>query len=169
MINNRKYLPMAVASVLATTILVASPHAMAKRGHGKFDRIDTNGDGVIELTEMTNAALTKAERKFNRIDADSDGQITFDEFTATRRGGTDLSEHAEEIVQCVADLKESLGSETIQVPSVDKFKSPQEQFDGIDANSDGVIDLTELQSSAVTKATDKFNTLVGFRGSSFSV
>ena len=126
---------------------------------GGFSNADTNQDGALDLDEMIAAATAKVERKFSDKDTDEDGFVTFEEFTASGRGALDLTEYAEDIVQCVADLKEELGSETIQVPSVDDFKSPQEKFNALDTNSDGVVELTEATDAAAAKATEKFETL----------
>lgn len=129
------------------------------RDGGGFNRADTNQDGAIDLDEMIAAATAKVEGKFESKDTDLDGFITFEEFTASGRAGTDLTEYAEDIVQCVADLKEELGSETIQVPAVEDFKSSQEKFDALDVNLDGQIELAEAIDKAVEKATEKFATL----------
>jgi len=40
-----------------------------------FEKIDTNGDGVISLEEHS----AKAERHFNKMDADGDGKVTKEE------------------------------------------------------------------------------------------
>lgn len=120
---------------------------------------DTNGDGAIDLTEMIDAATAKTERRFDRKDADDDGLVTFDEYIASGRASTDLTLYADEIIECVADLKEELGSETIQVPSVDDFKTPQEKFDSVDSDLDGMVTLDEAILNATNKATMKFNLL----------
>ena len=126
------------------------------RDGGGYGRFDTNQDGAIDLDEMIAAATAKVERRFNAKDSDQDGFVSFEEFTASGRAAIDLTEYAEEIVQCVADLKEELGSETIQVPSVSDFTSPQEKFDALDANLDGLIELSEATDKAIEKATAKF-------------
>ena len=126
---------------------------------GGFNSADTNQDGALDLDEMIAAATTKVETKFSEKDTDQDGFVTFDEFTASGRASLDLTEYAVDIVQCVSDLKEELGSETIQVPAVEDFKSPQEKFDDIDTNLDGLVELTEAIDAATAKASEKFQTL----------
>ena len=59
-------------------------------------------------------------------------------------------------MQCVEDVKAEQASETIQVPSVEDFKPPQERFNSYDENLDGVIELSEAQARATAKATEKF-------------
>ncbi|WP_199610992.1 EF-hand domain-containing protein [Flocculibacter collagenilyticus] len=153
--------------IMGTTLLVSTPAHAKAGGHGgpgkggmhKFMKVDTNQDGMLDLTEMTTAAQLKAEKKLERVDADDNGSVSFEEYTATRRGGADLTEYAEDIIQCVTDLKEELGSTTIQIPSVDDFKTPQARFDSKDTNSDGMIDLSEAQAAATAKATEKFEKL----------
>lgn len=41
----------------------------------KFERIDTNADGVITLEEV----LAKAEKRFVKMDTDGDGKVTEEE------------------------------------------------------------------------------------------
>ena len=151
--TNQKIAAGLLFGAVLTSLTVTASNAFAA-GRGSAD---TNGDGAIDLAEATAVATAKAEKRFESLDTDVDGFVTFEEYTASDRGSRDLTEYAQDIVDCVAQLKEDLGSETIVVPSVDDFKSPQERFDGVDTNLDGVVELSEAIAKAVSKATDKFN------------
>jgi len=155
--TNQKFATGILAGAILMSLTMAATNAFA--GPGMRSSADTNGDMAIDLTEAIAAATTKAERRFEKLDTDVDGFVTFEEFTASERASTDLTEYAQEIVDCVAQLKADYESDTIVVPSVDDFSSPQEKFDAIDSNLDGVIELSEATDKAVTKATEKFNTL----------
>ena len=53
----------------------------AERRAKKMERVDTNGDGQVDLTEY----LTHAEERFNSIDENADGYITTEEQTAAHQ------------------------------------------------------------------------------------
>ena len=76
-----------LSTVLTVTAFVtiffggmAPSFAEAGKGYGhykgkKFEKMDTNADGVISHEEF----LAKAEKRFKKMDADSDGKITKEE------------------------------------------------------------------------------------------
>ena len=156
----------ALATVVISSTLLVAPQVDAKGRHGgdkgfraeaKFNRMDTDGDQLLTLTEMTDAALAKVDKKFSRKDADEDGLLSFEEATTGRHGNKpDLTEIAEELVQCIADVKAETGNEDIVVPSVEDFKTAQQRFDDIDTSGDGFIDQAEMEASATAKAATKF-------------
>ena len=166
--SSRKTLILTMTSVALVAALAAESASAKHRGHRgdletratkQFERLDVNEDGFLTLDELTTPALTKAENKFERRDADDDGFLTFEEATSGRRDPVDLSDIAEEIAQCVADLKEETGNEDIIVPDPDNYQSPQEKFDAADTSGDGVLDLAEVQAKAEEKATTKFENM----------
>lgn len=128
-----------------------------ERGAKAFARLDSNQDGELSLSELTDAGLTKAEKKFNRKDTNDDGVLSLEEFTANARGGgVDLSAIADEIVECVADLKEETGNDDIIVPNVDVFTSKEDKFNAMDTSGDGVVDLTEFQAAKASTISNAF-------------
>lgn len=75
-----KNLTLAAATALA---LVFAAPAMAHPGKGgNFEKVDTNGDGVVATTEVEAAALAA----FTKIDADADGFLSQDELKAGHEG-----------------------------------------------------------------------------------
>ena len=143
--------------VMISTLSFVSINTIAAERNGQHrNTVDTNEDGAVDLNEMIAAATAKAEQHFSNKDTDSDGFVSFEEYTASGRGAVDLTLYAEEIVQCVSDLKEELGSDTIQVPSEDQFTSPEDKFNAVDTNGDAAIDLTEAIEKATENATNKF-------------
>lgn len=164
-----------VAGIVASSVL-ATPAALAERGGKRggpkgdrgseqrlvkmFERADENADGVLSLAEMTANVDAKAEKKLSKKDADENGSLSLTEFSTNRRGEVrDLTDIADEIVQCVTDLKAEEGNEDIVVPTADQFQSPEDRFNAIDTSGDGEIDLTELQDAGLAKATDRFNAM----------
>jgi len=53
-----------------------------KRAQHRFDRLDTNGDGVIDAAELT----AKTDKMFERMDADEDGMLSADELKKGHHG-----------------------------------------------------------------------------------
>lgn len=153
----------AIATVTVSALLMA-PAAHARGGffsgdrmQSKFDRIDTSGDGVIELTELQAKRDGFAERMFNWKDTDGDGFLSLEEATTSHRGqANDYSDIAEEIVQCVADEKEATGNDDIIVPDVSKFQSPEDRFNEADTSGDGLLDLAEVEARGDAKQAEKF-------------
>ena len=122
----------------------------------KFERIDVNEDGLITLVEMTDPLAAKAEKKLARKDQDEDGVLSAEEMQRNRHGDAiDLSAIADEIVQCVSDIKETTENDAIIVPNADSFLSAEERFAALDTSEDGFVDLTELTDAMTAKATDK--------------
>ena len=172
-----------LAGLVATSAVLTIPQAMAEDRGGRgghhggpkgdrgdkgdrlakvFARIDENEDGVLTLVELTAKVDDKAAKKLEKKDADEDGSLSFEEFSTNRRGEVrDLSEIADEIIQCVADLKEESGNEDIVVPTADNFKSPEQRFNDLDTSGDAALDLAELQAGGLAKATTRFNNMDG--------
>lgn len=153
----------AIATAAVSAMLIA-PAAQARGGHAKgdflqsrFDRIDTSGDGMIDLSEFQIRKANAAERAFNRKDRDDDGLLTLEEATTTRRGeANDYSDIAADIVTCVADKKAETGDDNIEVPAESQFQSPQDRFNDIDTSGDGLLDFAEFEMHKQAKQEQKF-------------
>jgi len=153
--------------VAATSILSASsvlafepPRGGAQQAENSFARLDVDLDGVISLNEMTDPVAERAASMLSRKDADQDSLLTIEEMQKRRRGNAiDLTLIAEEIVQCVSEVKEATANDAIEVPSVDDFKTSEEKFTLADTSADGFIDLSELESIMLTKANNRFTAM----------
>lgn len=49
-----------------------------------IERLDENGDGVLQMDEMPDRGADRAERMFDRIDENEDGVISAEEFEAAK-------------------------------------------------------------------------------------
>ncbi|MBO6556595.1 MAG: EF-hand domain-containing protein [Pseudomonadales bacterium] len=70
----------------------------------RFNEIDTNDDGFVDLDEMVISVTSGATDKFNRIDVDADGAITEEELIAALE---DQSEIREIRRDCVEEQRET--------------------------------------------------------------
>ncbi len=151
-----------VASTAVLSISQVSAFERGKRGGGaSFQRMDTNLDGTLSLDEITLPMTEKVAKMLTHKDTDEDGSISFEEYNLSRGGDskTDLSAIADDIVQCVADVKAETNDDNITVPSADQFLSPQARFDDIDTNIDGLLSLEELQAKATAKGSSAFDNM----------
>lgn len=165
-----------LASLISAATLLSVPQATAvedeaargARGghHGgqrvekMFTRLDTNEDEVLSLTELMEPTAAKAEKLLGKKDADDNGALSLTEFQTNRHGNSvDLSAIADEIVQCVTDLKADTGNDNIVIPSADSFSSSEDRFAALDSNDDGGVDLTELEASMQDKASNGFTAM----------
>lgn len=128
--NSRKILALAVtACVLAPVTVFAQ--ADGPRGGG---RLDTNGDGVITLSDM------QAQRAamFDRMDADKDGMLTPEERAAAK---------SERQQQARADRPERGGARATETISrADFIADAERQFARLDADGDGTLTRAEMQA-----------------------
>jgi hypothetical protein len=163
---NENLMTVAVIAAIATTLLISATSADAEgKGHRgnaehkttqQFNRLDTNEDEILALSELLTPALIKTENKFNSADTDEDGFLTFEEATAGLYGNNGLSDIAEEIVQCVADTVAETANELINELTVDNFQSPQDKFDNKDTSLDSLLDLTEMLDAKTAQVTSTF-------------
>lgn len=144
-----------IATVGLLTDAIAAPKSKWTRPVVKFERLDTSGDGFVDLDELLGPALRRTARRFDRKDADNSGYLSFQEYM-TGRGARDLSDIADEIVACVADIKAETGSDKIKVPSADQFLSPEERFDALDTDGDLMVSLDEALAAVTDKVSAGF-------------
>jgi len=162
----KKFNPLLLAALFTTSAILSMSQANASerggqrdadRGAGSFIRIDVDQDGQLSLDELIAPAMSKIEKRLAQKDNDEDGFISFDEFEQTRNGSLiDLSDIADDIVQCVADVKAETGNDDIVVPTADKFMSPADKFAAIDTSIDGLLSLEELQAKVTASVTASF-------------
>jgi len=160
----KKINPVVLAGILATTILSMSQATAfergGQRGVGGFMHMDIDQDGLLSLEELTTPMMAKSTKKFSHKDSDEDGFLTLEEFQQTRNGtAVNLSDIANELVQCVSDIKAASGDVNITVPTTDRFISVDEKFANLDTNNDEVISLDEIQAKVTDKVALAFITM----------
>jgi hypothetical protein len=119
-------------AILMAPYASAAPAALAAIA---FDRLDANGDGSLDTTELT----AIGERRMSRLDANGDGWLTNEEFTRGRRQAAD-----------------QLAGGASPIPAID--------FDSFDMNGDGMLGKDELivaeSTRVITLADDDSNGVV---------
>ncbi|WDE04440.1 EF-hand domain-containing protein [Thalassomonas viridans] len=168
MLTRKKSVKLALFTGLfaAVSVLSAAPASAFERGaylqgshnsYKLFNRLDVNDDGVLSVDEMTVHAATKAERVLKRKDKNEDGVVSFEEFQRKRSGVlADYSDIAEEVMACVADVKDETGNEYILVSDSGYLLSPQDRFARLDTSGDGFIDGDELVAARTARVTASF-------------
>jgi len=161
----KKINPVVLAGILATTILSMSQAAAfergGQRGVGGFMHMDVDQDGLLSLEELTAPMMARSMKKFSRKDSDEDSFLTLEEYQQSSRSGTavNLTDIANELVQCVSDIKAASGDVNITVPTTDRFLSVEEKFTNLDTNNDEVISLDEIQAKVTDKMALAFITM----------
>jgi Ca2+-binding EF-hand superfamily protein len=163
---NKNLMTIGIIGAISATLLLTAMESQAK-GNRKgakstlaaaFNRLDADGDGdgLLSLDEMLTPALNRAENEFIKKDSDADSFLTFDEWTGDNER-VDPSVIADEIVQCVADIKAETGNDNIVVPDPGLFLSALDKFDNADTSGDGVLDLSEVQAAVTSKVETRFS------------
>jgi len=125
-----------VASVLiaASSLLATDP--VSAQGRPRI-KLDTNGDGVVDFSEMQakHPELTIAE--FNKMDTNSDGQLIPDELAAAH-----MAKRMERI--------DTDGDGAISLEEMEAHQPPHfdaaERFQQFDSNGDGKLTQDELRA-----------------------
>ncbi len=148
-----------ILSVLASTTAQAKRNGERKLSDNRivkqFSKLDANQDDMLQFDELSDSALIKSEAHFTKKDTNADGFISFEEITA----GKDLHDYsdiAEEISQCVADIKTESGNELIQVPDPANYQTAQQKFSQADLNGDELLDLAEMQTQKLDNLQGRF-------------
>lgn len=118
------------ALILGSTLLVATgatAHANEKDAKDLFSKLDTNGDGQIELSEVPEAKQSLFKRLIRTADADEDGSLDAKEFA---KG-----------IQPTRAPRPLEKKQPSEIPGAAQFKK---MIAELDANGDGKIVASEV-------------------------
>ena len=130
--------------VAAASLALASPSAQAQTKHRieRIDRIDSNGDGVVDFSEMQAMRPDLTPEEFNKMDTNSDGQLAREEMRAA---------HSEAHFERRIKLVDRDGDGAISAEEIEAFHprhdDPAEHiFKEFDADGDGKLTRQELEA-----------------------
>lgn len=107
-------------------------------------KLDTNNDGVIDKDEAANDERKGISDRFDEIDANEDGVINLEELKASLEGGKRKKPNAKKIIKQIDDNGD--GKLNKLEVAAKKNRLISKNFDEIDANDDNEIDLKELKA-----------------------
>ncbi|HBG95856.1 MAG TPA: hypothetical protein DDY14_11195 [Chromatiaceae bacterium] len=116
-----------------------------------LERLDTDGDGVMNMQEFIDGHTDKAERHFDRKDRDDNGLLSLEEFTTSGRRygrGPDMDELDQQVLQ--ACMEEILGYELPVRPN------SEAAFASTDSDLNASVDLDEFQTAGLLRAEKRF-------------
>lgn len=121
---------MSLAAALA--LLISAP---ALAGNPDRAKLDTNGDGKVDLAEAQAAMPDFTQEKFNRADANRDGQLSDDEWRTLPGKG-----HHYGAMDSNNDGNYSLDEVRASHPNL-----TQQEYGNMDVNKDGKVTKDELK------------------------
>ena len=133
---------MAITALRVTVLLlacVASPGVCLAQGipntaSGRFELLDSNGDGVVSKLEYNSDAL------FSAIDSDRNNRISAQELQAI------LGEHFEGMPSAQERILYADSNSDGEIDDEELRRGIETRFRELDVNKDGNVDLPELTS-----------------------
>lgn len=125
----------AAVAVIATGAVAQDAPTMGKRAEHFFNKLDTNGDGVLSRSEV--AGRPMLSKHFDDIDTNKDGVLSRDELGAARKKLA-----ARHFAKLDTDNDGRISRAEAQA-------APRlaEHFDAIDTNKDGYLSKDELKAA----------------------
>lgn len=117
---------LSVLSVFALGVAVSAA-VLARTPGGGFERLDTDGDGLVSQMEFAERETRRGPRIFDHADADGDGAVSLDEMQAA------IDERADE--------RHAMASEHMRT-----------LFEEMDGNEDGFVTREEAEAHAFARA-----------------
>jgi hypothetical protein len=114
-------------------------HAAAVRAKKIFDKVDKNGDGILDAAELT--AARRLGRRLLQADADGDGTVTLAEYQAYLAAQRAKAQAARQLLQTfkTADANNDRKLSVAEWPANATATHAQ-----VDANSDGQVTPREI-------------------------
>jgi Ca2+-binding EF-hand superfamily protein len=135
-----------------------------------FDRLDANGDGVIEKGEVPEKALSAFERLLKLGDSDKDGKMQGNEFrdlVVLMRAGTPAAPGNNLGMFAVDPMGrfKALDKNGDGKVSRDEFTGRPAMFDRVDANGDGYLEAAEIKALVASAPKQAAAAVTGRPGS----
>lgn len=156
---------------LAVALALVAGFPAYAGGHPDRAKLDTNGDGSIDLAEIQARRPEFTIEKFNKADADHNGLLSHEELRAAHHGGHERQKldadgdgnySLEELREAHPDLTQeryaSFDSDKDSKLTRQELKSGfgREMFTRFDKDASGGVSLEEMQSVRSSVTQEKF-------------
>ena len=142
--RSRALLALALSAALVSTVAIAQQAAPAASADAPRQRLDANGDGVIDKGEAANSP--RLAEKFDQLDKNHDGRLTADERPQIGHGGRGGGDGEnggthDRMMQLDTDHDGRISSkEAAAKPEM------AQRFAQMDSNHDGFLDRSDFQA-----------------------
>jgi Ca2+-binding EF-hand superfamily protein len=122
-------------TLLAATFVIGLPVAALAYGGDRFKNADTNGDGIVDLTEF----LAGHDKRFGDMDANADGFVTQDEIKSAFAKFHER--HGDRFFDRLDTDKDG------KISSAESVAMEAKHFQDMDADGDGFVTKDEAQAA----------------------
>lgn len=140
--RQRALLALSLAAALVSGVAIAQQSATSSSTDAPRQRLDANGDGVIDKNEAAKAP--RLAQQFDQLDKNHDGRLTADErpqMGRGDRGGSDGGGMHDRMQQLDTDHDGRISSkEATAKPEM------AQRFTQLDSNHDGFLDRSDFQA-----------------------
>ena len=129
--------------------------AMRSQMGNPFEKIDSNGDGSLDKTELSSFAdkvsemtgqSVDVEQMISKLDADEDGLVSQEEFEAGRPQGPPPGGPPGKMMGMMGGMQGGGIESLLNMLNTSEDEDSSSSVDSLDTNGDGIVDAEEAKA-----------------------